>query len=104
LIRGEPVDDLVVSGEHTTPNSDAYRRAVLISVYGELIRRSIPLRRRFYRIHRRQYLPAYPDAANSARHWLTSRIPSWKERLVSFSQRCGRSIYTPFLSAAALES
>jgi hypothetical protein len=77
---------------------------VLISVYGELIRRSIPLRRRFYRIHRRRYSPAYPDAANSARHWLTSRIPSWKERLGSFSQRCGRSIYTPFLSAAALES
>jgi hypothetical protein len=42
--------------------------------------------------------------ASSTRHWINPRIPSWKEKLALVSQRCGRSIYTPFLSATDLES
>jgi hypothetical protein len=99
LIRGELVDDLVVSGEHTTPNSDEYRRACSHSVYGELIRRSIPLRRRFYHIHRRRYSPAYltlqtPRAIGSPRAFLFGKRGLHRFRNAA-ADRFTRRFYPP---------
>jgi len=66
----------------------------LISVYDELIRRSLPRASAFHRL----------IAAGGRQLGSTHAFLPGKRRLPLFSQRCGRSIYTPFLSAAGWKS
>src|SRR5262249_42878411 len=43
-------------------------------------------------------------APQTARHCINSRLVPTKREVALFSRRCSRAIYTPFLSAAGLES
>jgi hypothetical protein len=98
---GACIDHLVVAGEaHLRRISTGLAAAVLTSIYGELIRRAFVIGKRFFIAGIR--LPRV--ASQTARHCINSRLVLTKREVALFLRRCSRAIYTPFLSAAGLES